>query len=87
MMEGGVWCLWLEVWLSSNGAWRRERGDSLVPVWSCRLVKSLLVLWSWDRPLNYCVVRPPGPGIPIFLFVSCHVSVTFRYKLHAAYGS
>jgi hypothetical protein len=40
-------------------------GQSLpiVPVWSCRLVQSLLVLWSWDRPLSYCVVRPPGPGI------------------------
>jgi hypothetical protein len=33
-------------------------------VWS-GLVWSLLVLWSWDRPLSYCVVRPPGPGIPI----------------------
>jgi hypothetical protein len=30
-----------------------------VPVWPCRLVQSLLVLWSWDRPLSYCVVRPP----------------------------
>jgi hypothetical protein len=36
-------------------------------VWSGRLVQSLLVLWSWDRPLSYCDVRlrPPGPGIPI----------------------
>jgi hypothetical protein len=48
-------------------AWscRLVQSRPIVPVWTCRLVQSLLVLWSWDRPLSYCVVRPPGPGIPI----------------------
>jgi hypothetical protein len=69
--NGVLYKLELEVWSSSKGSWRRNRpvwwvrGDSLVPVWSCPLVQSLLVLWSWDRALSYCVVRPPGPGIPI----------------------
>jgi hypothetical protein len=39
-------------------------GVSLVPVKPCRLVQSLLVLWSWNRPLSYCVVRPPDPDQP-----------------------
>jgi hypothetical protein len=59
----GTWTL--------NRACRLVQSLPIVPVWSCRLVQSLLVLWSWDRPLSYCVVRPPGPGIPI---ISSHIS-------------
>jgi hypothetical protein len=35
-------------------------------LWSCLLVQSLLVIWSWDRPLSYCLCwSTPGPRIPI----------------------
>ncbi len=48
--------VWLELWTSGY----LSRGW-LPQSW----VQVLLVHWSWDRPLSYCVVRPPGPGIPI----------------------
>jgi hypothetical protein len=50
---------------SRDSSARLVQSRPIVPVWTCRLVQSLLVLWSWDRPLSYYVVRPPGPGIPI----------------------